>query len=283
MSSTSRSSGSDPRRDAPGDLDTFYPLSQDQVAFFRENGYIKLKDVLSKQALQYYGAEITRLVLEFSRAHLPLAERSTYGKAFLQISNLWQRSEIAAAFVLSKRLAQIAADLLEVGGVRLYHDQALHKEPGGGITPWHADQYYWPLATDRAITAWIPLQHVPIEMGPLSFCARSHRLDLERGLEISDESEERIQRQVTRAGLAMDEGEFDLGEVSYHLGWTFHRAGRNTTDQPRGVMTVIYIDEHMRLASPTNRHQQTDWSRWMPGAKIGEIIDTPSNPIIFRR
>lgn len=285
MSLTPQSSRSDPRRDAPDGLDTLYPVAPDQIAFFRENGYIKLKDVLSKQTLQYYGAEMTRLVLDLSRGHLPLEERSTYGKAFLQISNLWQRSgsEIVATFVRSRRLAQIAADLLEVGGVRLYHDQALYKEPGGGITPWHADQYYWPLSSDRAITVWVPLQHTPLAMGPLSFCAKSHRLDLERGLEISDESEARIQRKVISAGLAVEEGPFDLGEVSYHLGWTFHRAGRNTSDQPRGVMTVIYIDEHMRLASPTNRHQHSDWSRWMPGAEIGEIIDTPHNPVLFHR
>jgi len=29
-----------------------------------------------------------------------------------------------------------------VQGVRLYHDQALIKEPGGKPTPWHQDYYY---------------------------------------------------------------------------------------------------------------------------------------------
>ena len=66
------------------------------------------------------------------------------------------------------------AKLLGVAGVRLYHDQSLYKEPGGGITPAHADQYYWPLASDRIVTAWIPLQPVPEDMGPLAFYAGSH-------------------------------------------------------------------------------------------------------------
>lgn len=277
-----QSSRNDPRPDAPDELNAPFAVSQGQVAFFRENGYIKLKDVLSPQTLQRYGAEITRLVLELSRGHLPLEERSTYGKAFLQFSNLWHMSEIAAAFVRSRRLAQIATDLLEVSGVRLYHDQALYKEPSGGITPWHADQYYWPFATDRAVTVWVPFQRTPLDMGPLSFCARSHRLDLERGLEISDESERRIQLKVAHAGLEVDEGPFDLGEVSYHLGWTFHRAGCNLSDKPRAVMTMIYIDDRMRLANPTNNNQQSDWNRWMPGVQLGEVIDTPNNPVIFR-
>ena len=44
---------------------------------------------------------------------------------------------------LSKK--EIATELMQTDGARLYHDQALFKEAGGGITPWHADQYYWPL------------------------------------------------------------------------------------------------------------------------------------------
>ena len=51
-----------------------------------------------------------------------------------------------------------ASDLMQVEGVRVYADQALYKEPHGGYTPWHCDAFYWPLATDKALTAWIPLQ-----------------------------------------------------------------------------------------------------------------------------
>lgn len=58
--------------------------------------------------------------------------------------------------------------------MRLYHDQALYKEAGGGPTPWHADQYYWPLTTDRVVTAWVPLQPVSPDMGPLAFAERTH-------------------------------------------------------------------------------------------------------------
>jgi len=265
------------------DLDAPYPLTPEQIGAFRDDGYIKLKDVLSAETLKAYGEEITRLVVALNRNDTPLAERTTYGKAFLQVGNLWRHSALVETFVRSQRLARIAAELLEVESVRLYHDQALYKEPGGGITPWHADQYYWPFETDRAVTVWVPLQPTPIEMGPLSFCVGSHRLDLDRELEISDESEARIQQKVTGAGLAVDESAFNLGEVSYHRGWTFHRAGPNATTRPRGVMTMIYIDADMRLAAPANRNQQADWQRWMPGTTIGTPIDTPQNPLLFRR
>jgi len=135
------------------DLDSEYKLSPEQIARFQKDGYIKLKDVLSAEALDYYGKEITRLVLELSKDYQPLEKRSTYGKAFLQISNIWTKSEMVKEFVFGQRLARIATELLQTEGVRMYHDQALYKEAGGGYTPWHVDQFYWPVATEKPVSA----------------------------------------------------------------------------------------------------------------------------------
>src|SRR5947209_7477366 len=84
-------------------------------------------------------------------------QRDTYGKAFLQIMNLWERDEAVRRFALARRFGKIAADLMGVDGVRIFHDQALYKEPGGGFTPWHQDHIYWPLDTNNTITLWMPL------------------------------------------------------------------------------------------------------------------------------
>ena len=265
------------------DLDTPYALSGAQIAQFRRDGFIKLKDVLSRETLSYFGAEITRLTIELNTQQVPLEERSTYDKAFLQVMNLWEQSSKVTEFVMGKRLARIAAELLEVDGVRLYHDQSLYKEPGGGITPAHADQYYWPLASDRTITAWVPLQAVPNDMGPLGFYARSQSVEFGRDLGISDESEEKISANMAKHGFAFDSGPFELGELSFHLGWTFHKAGANVSKNPRAVMTVIYMDADMRLAKALSPIQENDRNQWCPGAVEGAVIDTPKNPVIYRR
>jgi ectoine hydroxylase-related dioxygenase (phytanoyl-CoA dioxygenase family) len=164
-------------------------------------------------------------------------------------------------------------------GVRVYHDQALNKEAGGGITPWHADQYYWPVSSDKMVTAWIPLQDTPREMGPLAFCEKSHRFQIGRDLEISDESEITLKQALN--AFNMEDGGFDLGDVSFHSGWTFHRAGANSTDRSREVMTIIYMDENMRLAAPRNKNQVADTERWCPGVRIGEVVASPLNPVIY--
>ena len=81
-----------------------------------------------------------------------------------------------ARFVLARRFAKIAAELMGVQGVRIYHDQALFKEPHGGPTPWHQDQYYWPLKTDKFVTMWMPLTDITAEMGPITFANGSQKL-----------------------------------------------------------------------------------------------------------
>lgn len=259
-----------------------YVLTAEQISFYQQNRYIKLKQVFDEETVSFFNDAISKRVAIMNSEIKPLEERSTYGKAFLQLFNLWREDGVVKEFVFSKRLAKIAADLMQTDGVRIYHDQALFKEGGGGITPWHADQYYWPLETDKTVTAWIPLQETPLELGPLEFSAGSHQIIEGRDLEISDESEAAIQQKLRVTDFKHVIEPFDLGEVSFHSGWVFHRAGANTTNQMRKVMTVIYMDKDMVLKQPENKNQINDWDTWCPGAKVGEVIDTFLNPVLYQ-
>ena len=265
--------------DLQHELDESYQITPEQIEFYRQNGYVKLKHVLSPQLLEHYRKAIQARVRELSRDALPMDQRDTYGKAFLQIMNLWKESEEVKEFVFGKRLGRIAAELIGATGVRIYHDQALYKEPGGGITPWHADQYYWPVDSDRTVTAWMPLQTTPKEMGPLIFSEKSHRLQVGRDLEISDESEVTLKQALEQ--FRVEDSAYDLGDVSFHAGWTFHRAGPNTTDRPREVMTMIYMDEEIRVTPPKNKNHIMDMERWMPGLAPGDTLSSPLNPVVY--
>jgi ectoine hydroxylase-related dioxygenase (phytanoyl-CoA dioxygenase family) len=264
-------------------LNSPYTLSADQIDFYQKNRFIKLKEVLNQESITFFNEVIADQVALMNQEQTALADRSTYGKAFLQLFNLWLENPLIKELVFSKRIAQIATALMGTDGVRLYHDQALFKESGGGITPWHADQYYWPLETDKTITAWIPLQETPLPMGPLEFSAGSHVIVEGRELEIGDKSEELIDKKLRVTDFKHVVEAFDLGEISFHSGWVFHRAGANTTDEMRKVMTIIYMDKDMVLKNPENKNQEHDWNTWCPNAKIGAVIDTPLNPIIYSK
>jgi ectoine hydroxylase-related dioxygenase (phytanoyl-CoA dioxygenase family) len=264
------------------DIDSPFMLSDEQIASFRKDGFVKLKKVLSFEVLVHYGTEISQKVKELNVLDVPMEKRTTYQKAFLQIENLWTKSEMVREFVFGKRLARLAAELMGCRGVRMYHDQALYKEAGGGITPWHADQFYWPVATNNTVTAWIPLQQTPMELGPLAFSAGSQRFNAAgRDMEISDESEQKLSKALLESGLPLIETPFDLGEVSFHYGWTFHRAGPNTSKRPREVITIIYVDADGMVAEPSNKAQKNDLRNWFPGLKPGDAINSPLNPVLY--
>ncbi|MEM8872649.1 MAG: phytanoyl-CoA dioxygenase family protein [Planctomycetota bacterium] len=263
-------------------LDTLIDVTPEQIRQFREDGFIKLKHILTPDELRHYGDAITDHVMANNpHKDRPLEERDTYGKAFIQLGRIWENSAVGRELTLSKRLGKIATDLMGTRGVRLYHDQALYKEPAGGFTPWHVDQQYWPLATSQTVTAWIPLQATPIDMGPLEFGKGSHLKNIGRDLEIGEDSERRIRDAIKEHGVVSSFEPYDLGEVSFHYGWTLHRAGGNTTDQPRKVHTIIYMDRDMTLLDPKTENRKRDAASWCPGVQPGEIVDSPLNPVIF--
>jgi ectoine hydroxylase-related dioxygenase (phytanoyl-CoA dioxygenase family) len=253
-------------------------ITASEIKRYRERGFAKFESCLDPMYLERFRPEIARVVREMTAAQAPLAERGTYGKAFLQAINLWQRSALIEEFVRNQHLARIAAELMGCTNVRVYHDQGLFKEPGGGFTPWHCDQVYWPLEC-RTITAWIPLVPVPLEMGPLQFSIGSHRADFGRHLTIGDESERVLAR--TLKDLPVEEQPFALGDVSFHDGWTFHRAGSNTTEHMRDVMTVIYYPDGARMIAPRSGAHERDGAKFFPGIVPGQVAATEMNPLLL--
>jgi ectoine hydroxylase-related dioxygenase (phytanoyl-CoA dioxygenase family) len=245
------------------------------------NGHVLITAVASADEMDGYRSAINDSVRRLSNETRPLESRSTYDKAFLQVTNLWRKDDAVKRFVFEKKFAQIAADLLGVEKVRLYHDQALFKEAGGGHTPWHQDKYYWPLDTEKMITMWMPLVDIDEEMGIITFASGSHKLGPIENVEISDESEEILRRYVSKNKFPIAKASsMKAGDATFHLGWTIHSAGPNRSAKMREVMTIIYFADRARIIEPESAAQQADLQAWFPGQKPGEIANSEMNPIM---
>ena len=266
------------------ELSEEYPLTQEQIAAFGENGHVLLRGVASPEEVAAYRPVISDAAMRYNSEKRPMEERDTYGKAFLQIMNLWTLDEGVRRFVLARRFAKVAADLMGVDGVRLYHDQALYKEAGGGPTPWHQDQYYWPLDTNHTITMWMPLVDASAEMGTMTFAQGSHRMGFLGHLEISDESEAEFQRFVEERGLPLAKsGAMAAGDATFHAGWTLHSAPGNRNDRMREAMTIIYFADGTRISDVDNPHRKNDLATWLPGQQPGELAGSRLNPLVYSR
>jgi ectoine hydroxylase-related dioxygenase (phytanoyl-CoA dioxygenase family) len=274
--SGTRATESMPRLDDP------YRLDPACLAEFRDKGHTVVRRLCTPNEVAAFRPAIEDAALAHSRETRPLEERDTYGKAFLQVQNLWRRDERVRSFVFAPRFAQVAAALLEVDGVRLYHDQALFKEPHGGYTPWHQDQTFWPFDTDRTITMWMPLVDVPAVPGSMTFASGTHRMGLLGEIGISDKTHQNFDDLVAERGLTLEtHGALRAGDATFHAGWTLHNAGANPTAQMRAVMTVIYFADGARVGTIDHPYQQYDLDKWLRPCQPGDLAAGELNPVLY--
>ena len=260
-------------------LDSFIKLPVENITEFQQMGHTLVRGVLTPEEVREYRPVIVGAAEQYNTEKRKLQDRDTYGKAFLQIMNLWRADEDVKKFVLAKRMAKIAADLMGVENVRLYHDQALFKEPGGGPTPWHQDQYYWPIDTNNTITMWMPLVDIDVDMGMLTFASGSYTNGAIFNHEISDESETAYEEYVKEKKFPLSRADtMKAGDATWHRGFTIHNAPGNNSDKMREVMTVIYLADGARVSPYKNQWQKNDHHKWLMDKPIGELIDSELNP-----
>ncbi len=258
-----------------------FPVAAETVAQFGLNGHTRLSGVASASEIGHYRQVIREAALRLSQETRALEDRDTYGKAFLQVTNLWRQDHDVARFTLAERFAGVAADLLGVERVRIYHDQALFKEAGGGVTPWHQDALYWPLEAEKTLTMWMPLVDVTDNMGGMSFARGSHLEGALSSYGISDESETHFRRLLDTGRFPVDgPTAIRAGDATFHAGWTLHRAHPNTSQTMREVMTVIYLADGTRATEPRSTEQQHDLATWLPGLQPGDVAASPLNPLL---
>jgi ectoine hydroxylase-related dioxygenase (phytanoyl-CoA dioxygenase family) len=263
------------------DLAGEYPLTREQVEAYGRDGHIYLPQLAFREEIAFYRKAILEAVEKLNTEKRALEERDTYGKAFLQIFNLWRTNETLKRFVLAKRFGAVAARLMGVERVRIYHDQALFKEAGGGHTPWHQDQFYWPLDTTHTITLWMPLIDLTKNMGIMQFASGSHKNGYIFSREISDASETFFDHHVRTHGLKVSGNDkVNAGDATFHSGWTLHNAPANNTGTMREVMTIIYYADKTRILKPDNSFREADLKAWLGGRQPGEAAESEMNPLV---
>lgn len=263
------------------DLNSEYTLTQDQQERYKREGHLCLPGVASTGEVEAYRPHIVQAVEHYAHERGITPGEEGHRRYFIQMTNLWRQNETVKRFVFAKRFARLAAQLMGVPGVRLYHDQALFKEPGGKPTPWHQDQHYWPLDTDKTVTMWMPLVEVNVAMGSMSFACGSQFDGYIGDLPISTETHDYFVDYIEEKGYPVVRYNLKAGDATFHSGWVLHCAEGNQGDHTREVMTVIYYPDGTRLMEPDNRNRAEDMAAFHPGQKPGELAASPLNPVLY--
>jgi ectoine hydroxylase-related dioxygenase (phytanoyl-CoA dioxygenase family) len=251
----------------------------EQVDSFAEQGFVVVPGLLSHRELDDFGREVDRAVaLRTSRDERSLAEKSRYEQSFIQCINLWEDAPGVRPLTFHPLVAGTAARLIGADRVRLWHDQALYKEPGGRDTDPHQDAPYWPVAEAEAVTAWIPFDGATLDTGTLGYVAGSHRLGIRKFVNIftADPGDVLADQGLREAGIVFPE--VPRGAVAFHHCLTFHLAGPNATDRARRVHTAIYFRDGCTRGKPFP-HPSVDRA----GIAVGEVIASEVTPVAWPR
>lgn len=222
-------------------------LTDDQLEFYRENGYVKGIRILDD-------AQIDRLRSELESFFDPnhdgndlwyeyhTNESATPGTVLFHALGAWR---IAPGFhdALWNPRFTVPASQLVKGPVRFWHDQLFCKPPHhGGVVAWHQDYSYWTRTTPMChLTCWIGLDDSTKDNGCLQYIPGSHRWnllpitglagDMDAIQEVLNEEQwEQFQNPVAI--------ELKAGECAFHHPLMVHGSFENRTPRPRRALVL---------------------------------------------
>ena len=267
-------------------------ITQSQVDFYQENGYIIIEDFLTQAELEEWRSAVTEAVAERKDQKIPgravkigeddgiNADTEYQSKVFDQLINLWQTSEKVKRLMLNPKIGEMAARLAQVDGIRIWHDQALFKRPWGNPTSWHLDTPFWSFSDRRALSIWVALDDSTLENGCLFFIPGSQRsTGLENpGIGRNMDSIFSIYPQFHSAKTVA--APMKAGSCSFHNGLLIHGAHANMTPGPRRAMTCAFMPDGSTFNGISNVLPE----EVLAHLKVGDLLNNDSvNPLIFKK
>jgi Phytanoyl-CoA dioxygenase (PhyH) len=247
---------------------------------FAEQGFVRVPQMLDPDEVARFGPVVDAGVQSrLAGDTRTLEEKTTYEQSFQQCLNLWEDVPDIRPLTFHPLLGGAAAELLGVPAVRIFHDQALFKEPGGRGTDPHQDQPYWPIVEADTITAWIPLIDVDLEMGAMGYVPGSHRFGVRKYANIFKGKGLDLEEGPEARGVAPTFVPAQVGDVIFHHGLTIHTAGANNTGETRRVYTVIWFADGCTRADRPKYHPSLDRG----GIRVGAPIASAMTPIAHPR
>lgn len=232
-------------------------LTDEQIQSYRDQGFVICDDFLDADELTHWRTCVDEAVA--ARQDRKLANRddskagdSYYDKVFTQRLNLWMDHDGVRELMLDERLGRMAATLEGVDGIRIWHDQALIKEPWANPTGWHLDNPYWSFSSRHAISIWVALDDATRDNGCLYFLPGTHKLATWENASISQDIGALFQQYPDWAGMQATAGPMKAGSCSFHNGLLAHGAGANMTPGRRRAMTCAYMPDGEIFNGTTN-------------------------------
>lgn len=261
-------------------------LSTTQIEQYQQNGFIVIDDFLSPDELEHWRQAVGEAITARGNTKLAGREKDAkwqagdayYDRVFVQRINLWQDSPAMHKLMLDPRLGKMARELAGVDGIRIWHDQALIKQPWGNPTGWHLDNPYWSFFSKNAISIWVALDDVTHDNGCLYFVPGTHKTATFDNASIGQNIGDLFRVYTQWSSLEAQPALMKAGSCSFHNGLVAHGAGANMTPRARRAMTCAYMPD----GSTFNGQQNVLPDDYFGQLNKGDVLENnQQNPLIY--
>lgn len=225
-----------------------YRLTNDQIEFFHENGYLSGIQILNNSQVEILRNELAEITNPnhprhhlFYEFHSNESEDPT--KVLFHALGAWRLTAGFHDLLWHPQFVMAASQLLG-GDVRFWHDQLFCKPAHhGGVVAWHQDYSYWTRTRPLAhLTCWIGLDDATQDNGCLHYIPKSHRWPdlLKVGLAGNMEAIQSILTDEQKQAFQPTAIELKKGQGTFHHPRMIHGSYANLTERQRRA-TVINV------------------------------------------
>jgi ectoine hydroxylase-related dioxygenase (phytanoyl-CoA dioxygenase family) len=223
-----------------------YRLTDEQVSFYHEHGYLAGIRILNDDQLEVLRRELAELVNPAHPGHklfyeFNANESADPRKVLFHALGGWRITPGLHDLLWHPAFVVPASQLLG-GSVRFWHDQIFYKPAHhGGVVIWHQDYSYWTRTTPVAhISCWIGLDDSTRANGCLHYVPGSHKWPLLPRADFANEMDAILDALTPeqRAEFKPLPIELKAGECSLHHSFVVHGSYANETAKPRRGLVI---------------------------------------------
>ena len=262
-----------------------YRLSDDQVAFFHEHGYLKGIRALTDEQVDVLRKELAEIADPKHPGHslfyeFHSNESNDPNKVLFHALGHWRITPGFHDLLWNPALVMPASQLLG-GSVRFWHDQLFCKPAHhGGVVAWHQDYSYWTRTQPMAhLTCWIALDDSTEANGCLRYIPGSHRWPLlpmpalagdMDGLRavLNDEQLKQFDNEVLV--------EVKAGECAFHHPLLVHGSKENRSDRSRRAAVMNYVRDGVISA------KSEELLHGVPPIEEGQTLGGTYFPLLYK-
>lgn len=222
-------------------------LSNEQVTFYKEQGYLLPKKPLFSSSKQ---RELTRIFEE----HL----KNKGNKLSDELDTPHFSDERLLDFLLAPEVLDVVESLIGPN-IGLFSSHFISKEPlKGRRTPWHEDSAYWEGKfdeLDKIVTIWLAIDDSNIENGCMGVVPGSHNNGFSNYEEVEDVEKSTFATEIEKGTFDLKDVvwfELEKGHYSLHDARIIHGANANTSAFRRCGYTMRFFSLDMKFDHVNN-------------------------------